>query len=327
MADVPLRVDLLPRPLHRVGQRPGRRARDPRAEPLLVHGPLLPRRLPAPEGPVHGQVADVQAAAPVDLHARRRLPGPARARATRRPSSRPRRSSSASGCGRHVLRGRPLAHTATSHARPSPGIGRLAARDRRARRARGDLRLPAGPQLEALRVPQGHRPVRRAGRSTSGSRTPSREHQQAVADDIFTPHPRALRRARGPRPQEHRASGSARERRAAARAPPGRRRADDWRPRSPAPRHGRIAHALEGRGRRRRATSRSRPCARSAGRRFVLVVLVHPGLEHRPDPVPLAGRTRRSRVPYTTFRPQVENGNVGGLLPRRRDPGRRSSRR
>ena len=38
-------------------ERARRRPRDPRAEPLLQHGPLLRRRLPAPEDPVHGEVA------------------------------------------------------------------------------------------------------------------------------------------------------------------------------------------------------------------------------------------------------------------------------
>ena len=59
---------------------PAERPGDPRAEPLLVHGPLLPRRLDPPQGPVHGQVAAVQAADAVDLHARRRVPGAARLR-------------------------------------------------------------------------------------------------------------------------------------------------------------------------------------------------------------------------------------------------------
>ena len=39
-----------------------RSARHPGAEPLLVPGPLLPRRGPAAQGPLHGQVAALQAA-------------------------------------------------------------------------------------------------------------------------------------------------------------------------------------------------------------------------------------------------------------------------
>ena len=60
-------------------QRPGGRAGDPRAEPLLVPGPLLRRRLPAAQGALHGQVAAVPNR-PIAVHLppRRRLPRPAR---------------------------------------------------------------------------------------------------------------------------------------------------------------------------------------------------------------------------------------------------------
>src|SRR5215204_4841726 len=54
---------VLPHALHRLGQGAARGPGDHRAEPLLVHGPLLHRRLHAAEGPVHGQVAALQAAA------------------------------------------------------------------------------------------------------------------------------------------------------------------------------------------------------------------------------------------------------------------------
>ena len=62
-------VDVLPRARHRRRERAGRRAGDPRAEPLLVHGPLLRRRVHPPARALHGQVAAVQAADAVDLHA------------------------------------------------------------------------------------------------------------------------------------------------------------------------------------------------------------------------------------------------------------------
>ena len=69
--------------------RAGRRAGDPRAESLLVPGSLLPRRGAAAQGPLHGQVAALQAADGVGLHARRRLPGAARRSPTRTRSSPP----------------------------------------------------------------------------------------------------------------------------------------------------------------------------------------------------------------------------------------------
>ena len=88
---------------------PGDRAGDPRAEPLLVHGPLLRRRVHPPARALHGEVAAVRAADAVHLHARRRVPGAARLpgrggvpHRERDPRARRR--------DRHVLRGRPLAH-------------------------------------------------------------------------------------------------------------------------------------------------------------------------------------------------------------------------
>ena len=108
-----------------VGERARQRRGDPRAQPLLVHGPLPDGLLHPPQGPLHGQVAAVQAADAGDLHPRRRLPrAPRRARRGdvhhRRGDPRARR------CDHDVLRGRPLAHRASSPSRPSAGIGRLA---------------------------------------------------------------------------------------------------------------------------------------------------------------------------------------------------------
>ena len=50
-------------------------AADAGAEPLQPDGPLLHRPLPAPQDPLHGQIADLRAARPhLRLQARRRLP-------------------------------------------------------------------------------------------------------------------------------------------------------------------------------------------------------------------------------------------------------------
>ena len=59
----PVPAAVLPHPRDRLGQGAGRRPRDRRAQPLLVPRPLLRRRLPAPQGAVHGEVAAVQEAA------------------------------------------------------------------------------------------------------------------------------------------------------------------------------------------------------------------------------------------------------------------------
>ena len=130
---------------------------DPRAQPLLVHGPLLPRRRDPPQGPVHGQVAALQAADAVDLHPRRRLP-----RAPRPPRRggvhhRPRRSSTRGGCvAMYAEGGRSRTGRDRRHARP--GIGRLALES-------GAPVVPVAihgssqrAQLEAPAVPEGHRP-------------------------------------------------------------------------------------------------------------------------------------------------------------------------
>ena len=51
-------------------------AADPGAQPLQPDGPLLHRPLPAPQDPLHGQIADLRPAGPdLRLQARRRLPG------------------------------------------------------------------------------------------------------------------------------------------------------------------------------------------------------------------------------------------------------------
>ena len=218
----PLRADLLPHALHRLGQRAGARQGDPRAEPLLVHGPLLHRRLHAPARALHGEVAAVHEADAVDLLARRRLPGAARRTTTRTRSSRRTRSSIArarSSCTARAA-ARAAARWATS---ARPGIGRLALAVGRAGRADRDLRLPARAQLEEAAVPEGARPVRRAARpsrssgarrASSSRRAPTRSSARSgrsTPTSSSTARSRSRRRVRA---------------RAAAPAPAARRRAE-----------------------------------------------------------------------------------------------------
>ena len=161
----------------RGGEGPVARAGDPRAEPLLVHGPLLRRRVHPPARPLHGQVAALQAADAVDLHARRRVPGPPRLPGRggvrhRARHPRPRRRD------RHVLRGRAVADGGAlraAQARHRPAGARV----RRARRARRDPRLRrrcatgAGAQFPQVRVRYGDA-VRWDRRSRSRRATSSR---------------------------------------------------------------------------------------------------------------------------------------------------------
>ena len=83
-----------------------------------------------------------------------------------------------------VLRGRALAHRQSRRAGQARDRAPRAG-DRRADRADRDLRLLAHPQLEAPAVPQGHRPVRRRRSAGSRSQDPTREQQQAVADQVL----------------------------------------------------------------------------------------------------------------------------------------------
>ena len=129
---------------------------DHRPEPLLVHGPLLRRRVHPAARALHGEVAAVRAADAVDLHATAACSRCAAATATRRRSSPRTRSSSAaarSSCtARAAARARASCPTSRKprHRPARAGVGR-------ARRARRDARLLAGAQLEAPAVPEGHR--------------------------------------------------------------------------------------------------------------------------------------------------------------------------
>src|SRR4051812_29701255 len=156
--DVALRLDAVPGARHRARPRPAERPGDPRAEPLVVHGPLLPRRVDPPEGVVHGEVAALHAAAAVHLLARRRVPGAARV--PRRGGVRHRGGDPrARRLHRDVLRGRALAERA--HRRPgAPGDRAAGARVGRDGGAGGNPRIRARAQLEAAEVPEGDGAVR-----------------------------------------------------------------------------------------------------------------------------------------------------------------------
>ena len=95
-------------------------AADPRPQPLQPDGPLLHRPLPAPQGALHGQVADVRPArAHLHLQARRRLPGPPRP--PRRGGDQDRRSRSSSRARCCSSTPRAAARAAASWERSSRG--------------------------------------------------------------------------------------------------------------------------------------------------------------------------------------------------------------
>ena len=139
----------LPRARDRERER-AQRAGDPRAQPRLVHGPLLHRRVHPPARSVHGQVAAVQGL-PAGSSPTAACSRSGAATRTRRRSSRAFAILGRGRCGRHVLRGRPVAdgqdrRRGAAGDRPArAGIGR-------AGRAGGDPRLLPGAQLEAAAV-------------------------------------------------------------------------------------------------------------------------------------------------------------------------------
>ena len=161
----------------------------PRAQPLQPDGPLLRRRLPAAEDPLHGQIADVRPARPhLHLQARRRLPGAPRP--PRRGGLQDRlRADRPGGDAARLRRGRPLAlaragRAETGHRPDRAGVGRA---DRPGR----DPRLGRGAGLEAAALPQGHGPVRRAD-ELPGRAEPSRERQLEAADARSSPQVREM---------------------------------------------------------------------------------------------------------------------------------------
>ena len=106
-------------------QRPDGRRLHPRPEPLLEPRPLLRRRLPAPEGPVHGEVAALSATRSWTTSSGSAASSPSGAATTTRRRSRPRTRSSpavaASACT-----ARAGARERASSGEPKPGVGRLA---------------------------------------------------------------------------------------------------------------------------------------------------------------------------------------------------------
>ena len=157
-------------PGHRDRERPQVRPRDPRPESLLELGPLLRGRLPAAQGPVHGQVAAVRRQPRDHLHhlPRRGVPGaprpPGPGGVHHRPCDPRQRRLHAD-----LRRGRALAHR---RARSAATRGRLpGARVGGSRGAGGDPRLQGRPGVEEAPVPEGDDPVRRAA-DLRGRRAP-----------------------------------------------------------------------------------------------------------------------------------------------------------
>ena len=280
------------------------RRRPPRAEPLLLPRPLLPRRGAAAEGAVHGEVAALQAAAAVRLHARRACSRSGAATATRRRSSRRCSILERGGCVAMYPRGGALADRPLGDA-AKPGIGRLALES-------GAPVVPVAihgssrvRNWRARPVPDGHRPVRRPDplravvetpRASSSRRWPTRSSREVRG---------ALRRPRAARPPRRHAAASA----------PARGRA----PRRQARRSG--ASRARGAGSR---CSRSRRAARRGGPARAGRRLHTPGLRHRRRPATRracssssrAGRARRPRRRAAAGVPRPR---------RRRDDGRRRS--
>ena len=185
------------------------RARGRGAEKVPATGPVIlapnhfsfmdhffARRVRPPAGALHGEVAAVHAADAVDLHPRRRVPGAARLRATRRRSSPRTRILERGGAIVMYCEGG-RSRTGELSEQPKRGIGRLALESGAPVVPDGDPRLLARAQLEARPVPEGERALRR--RHPLGPRVaePTRDQQQAVANEIFARDQDALRVARG----------------------------------------------------------------------------------------------------------------------------------
>ena len=178
-----LRIDRISGPRGGIGEGAPRGAADPRTQSLLVDGPLPRRHVPSAPGPVHGQVPALQAADAVRLHARRSVPGAARARRPGRvhhggDDPRP------GWLRRHVLRGRALANRRARRARQAGHRQARAAVGRRGHPGR-DLRLTQRVRnWKRLGFPRVtvHYGEPMAFEQDAGS---IRDRQQAVADEIF----------------------------------------------------------------------------------------------------------------------------------------------
>ena len=174
---------------------PAERPGDPRAEPLLLHGPLLPRRRScAARCSSWPSRSSSQRPLQFDLHARRRLPGAARLRATRRRSSPPttilgRGGTIAMYCEGGRSRTGKLAEQAKR------GIGRLALETGAPVVPVAIYGSAARAQLEAAAVPEGDRAVRRADALRAGREPDARPAAGGRRRDLRR-DPRALRRPR-----------------------------------------------------------------------------------------------------------------------------------
>ena len=209
---------------------PGARRGDPRAQPLLVHGPLPDGLLHPPQGALHGQVAAVQAADAVHLHPRRRVPrAPRRARRgdVHHRRDDPRRAAARSRCTARAGARAPASWPTEA----KRGIGRLAL----------ETGAPVVPiaihgssrirNWKRLQFPEGHRPVRRRRSAGSAIENPTREQQQAVADEILAEIRALYAGPRGARAQGRPAARARAAPRRRARAP--RRMSAHGRPDAP----------------------------------------------------------------------------------------------
>ena len=171
-----------PRDLGR--QRAHRRAGDPRAEPLLEHGPLLRRRLHPAQDQVHGQVPDVrpQRAPRLHLPGRRGVPRdarpPRRGHLHHRPlDPRPRRLRRS--CTRRADAPAPAASASRRPAsagwRSSPGSpsSRSRSTDHAAYAAGSASRFPRSPSSTAIRWPSTSSSIRPVSSSTRPPRRSS----------------------------------------------------------------------------------------------------------------------------------------------------------
>ena len=172
-------------------------------EPLLVHGPLLRRRVHPPAVRFMAKSQLFKPADAVDLHARRRVPGAARL--PRRGGVHHRRQRSSSAAARSSCTARAAARArASSPSEPKRGIGRLALES-------GAPVVPVAihgssqvRNWKRLQFPKVDRPVRRAD-PLGGDRGADARPAAAGRGRDLRPDPRALRGARRARPQGRRA--------------------------------------------------------------------------------------------------------------------------
>ena len=176
----------------------GRGRGDPRAEPLLVHGPLPDGLLHPAQGPLHGQVAAVQKTDAVRLHPRWRVPGRRGARDEEMVITAETILARGGAITMYCEGGRSRTGKVATEAKR--GIGRLA--------------LETGAPVVPIAI-HGSSRIRNWKRLQFPKTTvqygdpvrweripdPTREQQQAVADEILLRDPGAVRRPGRARPQ------------------------------------------------------------------------------------------------------------------------------